>query len=69
MSTVSCSYIYLPFSIIFKTFYRETIISSPVDQEATRAKNSSRGGREYLKSALISHPLWEDMSFWDEACW
>mmetsp|Transcript_46810 Transcript_46810/g.94438 ORF Transcript_46810/g.94438 Transcript_46810/m.94438 type:complete len:623 (-) Transcript_46810:88-1956(-) len=31
---------------------------------------SSRGDvREYLKSALESHPLWQDMDFWEDACW
>lgn len=60
--------------LVFQTFYRETV---PVDSKVTedgegraRANSTSqRGTREYLKTALIAHPLWEDVSFWDEACW
>jgi hypothetical protein len=39
------------------------------DLKGASSSSSSRDGREYLKTALLQHPLWEDMSFWDEACW
>mmetsp|Transcript_20644 Transcript_20644/g.24438 ORF Transcript_20644/g.24438 Transcript_20644/m.24438 type:complete len:669 (-) Transcript_20644:123-2129(-) len=62
--------------MLSQTFYREPILVVESNSLPTgtrgRAESSSgpsRKGREYLKSALISHPLWEDMSFWDEACW
>ena len=52
----SASHIYVP-----KTFYRET--------QADLDASASRQGREYLKTALLTHPLWRTVSFWDEACW
>lgn len=53
-----------------QTFYRENKAEEPLNvQENSTLSSSSRAGREYLKTALLKHPLWEDMSFWDEACW
>jgi hypothetical protein len=43
-----------------QTFYR-TARSGGTSEE--------RVGRDYLKSALLAHPLWRDLPFWNEACW
>jgi hypothetical protein len=35
----------------------------------TTTPTTNRDGREYVKSALESHPLWQDLAFWEDACW
>ena len=50
--------------MLSQTFYREV-----AKEQQPGSAPPSRDDREYLKQALLTHPLWEDMSFWDEACW
>ena len=33
--------------------------------ETVQRRSYARGSREYIKSALVEHPLWQDMLFWD----
>jgi len=60
--------------MLSQTFYK-LVPAVPVapaltDTEPAEADRSEAPvAREYLKSALLKNPLWEDISFWDEACW
>lgn len=59
--------------MLSQTFYRDAGLAgvslAAPDERRRRGSYVNRDGREYLKSALIDHPLWKDMKFWDEACW
>ena len=39
------------------------------DIESYRLADRSAGSREYLKNALMSHAIWRDRSFWEQALW
>lgn len=55
--------------MLSQTFYRERPESPDRDEEEPDKQGSKdRTSREYLKSALIKHPLWQDETFWDDAC-
>ena len=56
-----------------QTFYRDVpTADEKANGEACDEKHSdeiSRDRRQYLKEILVSHPIWAEGRFWEQALW
>ncbi len=39
------------------------------DESSRHHLSDSRDSRQYLKDVLITHPLWKEARFWEQALW